>query len=45
MEIVDDIIVKGLDPLKVTGGMPVIYLDAPLITEANVPAPGKTPFD
>lgn len=45
MEITEKIVVQGMDPLKVTGGVPVIYLDAPLITEANVPAPGKTPFD
>jgi len=45
MEIVEQIVVQQLEPAKVTGGMPVIYLDAPLIDKTNVPAPGETPFD
>ncbi|MDI3547809.1 MAG: ribose transport system substrate-binding protein [Halanaerobiales bacterium] len=45
LEIVEEIVVKGVEPEKATGGMHVIYLNAPLITEANVPDKGKTPFE
>lgn len=45
MTIVEDIVVNGIEPEKATGGLQVIYLDAPLITKGNVPAPGKTPFE
>lgn len=45
LAIVEDIVVKGVEPNVATGGRNVIYLDAPLITQANVPAPGETPFE
>jgi len=45
LTIVEDIVVKGVEPNVATGGRNVIYLDAPLITQENVPAPGKTPFE
>lgn len=45
LAIVEDIVVKGVEPNVATGGRSVIYLDAPLITQANVPASGKTPFE
>jgi len=45
LKIVEDIVVKGMEPSKATGGVHVIYLSAPLITQTNVPPPGETPFD
>lgn len=45
LEIVEDIVVNGVEPIVATGGRHVIYMDAPLITQENVPAPGKTPFE